>query len=138
MIPWAKLHGASTHFPIVLTLVALACDLAAAIWWNKPPARGLSAAGAGAMGVAAGGSIVAVVSGLFLVHGAWWGTGALGWHHRLVWPAFALIVGAATWRWLSRDRITRAGQFIYLGVVLVSAGLISGAGYFGGELLLGA
>src|SRR5450432_404773 len=123
-IPWAKLHGASTHFPIVLTFVAFVCDVVALVWWSKPAAGGIGRVGAGAMIAAALGSLVAVGSGLFLTRGEMWGAGSLGWHHRFVWPAFGLIVGAATWRWVSRDRLTRKSYTLYLAVVLLGAILI--------------
>jgi hypothetical protein len=58
-------------------------------------------------------------------------------HHLFVWPAFALIIGLATWRMLvGYYPSPRAFQF-YIGTILISCAVIGTAGFFGGELLLG-
>ena len=41
MIPWDKLHGAMTHFPIALLLFSTACDLVSVTFKKLPFARGL-------------------------------------------------------------------------------------------------
>ncbi|HVU16930.1 MAG TPA: hypothetical protein VHD32_08390 [Candidatus Didemnitutus sp.] len=134
-IPWSKVHGASTHFPIVLTLVAFACDGLAVARWTHPEAHGLRLAGLIGIMLAGFGCVAAVVSGLYLTHGELWGTGALGWHHRFVWPAFALIIGAAAWRWTARPTLTRTQLGGYALVVFAGSLLIFAAAYFGGELV---
>lgn len=81
------------------------------------------------------GSVAAVVSGLFLTKGSIWGSGDLGWHHRFVWPAFGLIIAAATWRLLAGENLSRKSYAGYVGVLVLAVGLISASGYFGGEML---
>ena|SRR5258706_913079 len=41
MIPWDKLHGAMTHFPIALLLFSTACDFVSFTFKKLPFARGL-------------------------------------------------------------------------------------------------
>jgi len=136
-ILWAKLHGASTHFPIALTVAAFLCDFAAAVLWARPVARSLGVAGTCAIALSAAGGIAAGVSGVFLTKGELWGAGDLGMHHRFVWPAFVVLVGAATWRLQVGGDITRKAHAAYLCVVGVGVILTGAAGYYGGEMLQG-
>ncbi|MBW8782964.1 MAG: hypothetical protein JF599_13915 [Verrucomicrobia bacterium] len=135
--PWVKLHGVSTHFPIALTVAAFLCDFAAVILWSRPIARSLGVAGTCAIVLSAVGGIAAVVSGVFVTKGDLWGAGDLGMHHRFVWPAFAVLVGAATWRLKAGADITRKPYVVYLCVVGVGVILTGAAGYYGGEMLQG-
>jgi len=135
---WAKLHGASTHFPIAMIFGACAFDGLAVLAWGKPLARNASVAGKYTILIGALGGLLAVVSGLTLTKGELWGGGALRWHHRFVWPAFALMVAAAVWRVSVGDRLTRRSYIAYLMVEIVLTGLVAAAGYWGGELLQGA
>jgi mono/diheme cytochrome c family protein len=57
-------------------------------------------------------------------------------HHLFVWPAFALLVGLGAWRALVGDKASPRGFAIYLAVLFLTAGLMAGAGYWGGELIL--
>ena len=134
---WAKLHGASTHFPIAMVLGACAFDMLAVVSWGKPLGRNAGIAARYAVGLGALGGVLAVVTGLVLTKGDMWGRDALRWHHWFVWPAFALVVGAAVWRLLVGDKLTRRSYVVYLAVEFVLAGLTAGAGYWGGEMLLG-
>jgi len=132
---WAKVHGATTHFPIALSLFAAACDLVGFFGWSRSPFRAIREVAAYAIAAAAVGTIPAVVSGLLLTRGEMWGEGALRWHHRFVWPAFALIIAAAVWRMRTRRDLTRPMLAAYLLVAVAGSGLVSAAGYWGGELL---
>lgn len=134
-IPWAKLHGASTHLPIALTLAALIFDLAAVVLWVRPWRRGLLSAGTGAITFAATGAIAAVVTGVVLTRGEVWGDGDLGRHHRFVWPALVVLVAAAVWRLRTGHGLTRRACALYAVVVMVGVILTGGTGYYGGELL---
>jgi uncharacterized membrane protein len=133
---WPMMHGASTHFPIALTMAGAFTDgLALAI---RDPDRRRDLHGAGYWMVLIGGlgAIPAVISGLLLTKGDMWGQGALLWHHIFVWPAFAFLIGLATWRaWVGPILSPRA-LIIYLITIVVTAGLMGAAGYWGGELLL--
>lgn len=80
---WQRIHGGSTHFPIVLLLASVAFEL-------------------------------------------------------VVWPAFIMSVMFVGWRLSRRGRIPQRGlAFYFAGMGLVSA-LLVGAGYSGGEMLLGS
>jgi uncharacterized membrane protein len=135
---WAKLHGATTHFPIALVLVSVALDGAGFVLAGRAIVRDLHAAGYWTMLLAAIGSIGAVVSGLLMTKGSLLGHGALRLHHLFVWPSFALLVGLAVWRVIIGRRLTRVMLGSYLGVLIATAGLVSAAGYWGGELMIRA
>ena len=64
------------------------------------------------------------------------GHGALRLHHLFVWPAFALLVALAVWRVCTGHSATRRRTAYYLVAAGIMAGLMAGAGYWGGELLI--
>lgn len=136
MIPWDKLHGATTHFPIALLLFSTLCDFVSVTFKKLPFSRGLRLVSFYSLVVAALGSLGAVVSGIALAKGDLWGRGYLGWHHRFVWPAFGLLVALAVWRLVVRDETSRIGLCVYLILMLLASGFVAAAGYFGGEILL--
>ena len=84
MIPWDKLHGAMTHFPIALLLFSTACDFVSVMLRKLPFARELRSVSLCALAVAALASLGAVISGIALSKGDLWGRGDFGWHHRFV------------------------------------------------------
>ena len=131
---WARLHGAAIHFPVALSIFATICDTAALCFWSRPPATRLLAAGGYALYFGACGSIPAVISGLVVTRGNLWGHDALRWHHLFVWPAWALLIGLAVWRLLRSGEPTRREHAISLSGVWLMAGLMSGAGHWGGLL----
>ena len=57
-------------------------------------------------------------------------------HHLFAWPAFALLVALATWRIMLGCQAPRSTFTGYLTAVVIAAGLISIAGYWGGEMLI--
>ena len=136
MIPWDKLHGATTHFPIALLLFSTLCDFVSVTFKKLPFARGLRLVSFYVLAVAALGSLGAVVSGIALTKGDLWGRGYLGWHHRFVWPAFGLLVALAVWRLVVGCEMSRVGTRVYLILMLLASGFVAAAGYFGGEILL--
>lgn len=131
---WARLHGAAIHFPVALAVFAVLCDTAALLWWVRPVAARLLAAGSYGLYLAALGSVPAVVSGLVLTRGDMFGHGALRWHHAFVWPAWALLIALAVWRALHREAPTRREHAAHLAVLWVMTALMGGAGHFGGLL----
>jgi len=137
MIPWDKLHGAMTHFPIALLLFSTGCDLVSVMFKKLPFSRELRIISFYSLAVAALASLGAVISGIALTKGDMWGRGDLGWHHRFVWPAFGLLVALAVWRLVVRNAMSRYGLCLYLILMLLASGFVAAAGYFGGELLLG-
>jgi len=133
---WPKLHGASAHFPIALALVAAVCEAAAFLLVEGTRRDGLRAAGFYSIVFAALGTVPAVASGLVMTKGETMGHDLLLWHHVFVWPSFAAIVGLAVWRVLTGEKASRRAQAVYLLALLVTAGLISAAGYWGGEMIV--
>jgi uncharacterized membrane protein len=134
---WPKLHGASTHFPMALTMAAALFEVGAALVPTlSPHRRNLRAAGYYTIILGALGTFPAVLSGLFMTHGETLGHDALLFHHLFVWPAFAGIVALGTWRGLVGENASQGAFRVYLGTLLVVSGLMSAAGYWGGELIL--
>ena len=133
---WAKAHGAATHLPLALIATSVALDGAALALGPRTLARELRHAGFWTMQLGALGAVGAVFSGLFLSKGEVLGHGALRLHHIFVWPAFALAIALALWRAVLRDQVAPRWFAVYVGGSAVAAGLMLGAGYWGGELLL--
>ena len=134
---WPKLHGASTHFPVALAMAAALFDgLSALLPASSPRKAQLRAAGYFTIILGALGTFPAVLSGLFMTKGNTMGHGALLFHHLFVWPAFAGLVGLGVWRALVGDKASSRGFAVYLAVLFLTAGLMVGAGYWGGELIL--
>src|SRR6185369_5421615 len=134
---WQRMHGGSTHFPIALLLASVVFDFIA--WRSGDPAlrRGLQLAGLGsAVGGVLGGT-GAVVSGLVMSRGEMLGSGYERLHHLFVWPAFSLCVGLVAWRWFKFLRSSQLNLGIYLTGMSFASALMMGAGYWGGEMLLG-
>jgi uncharacterized membrane protein len=126
-----------THFPIALILGAMFFDALGFFLHRSRRQREFSVTGYWLTILGALGSFGAVFSGLALSKWKIGGTGLLLRHHLFVWPAFALIVGLAAWRFLIGNQPTHRGFAIYLSVMAIACGLISAAGFFGGEMLLG-
>jgi uncharacterized membrane protein len=135
--PWAQVHGASVHFPIALVLCSAALDGSAGILQGVAIRRRLQAASYWMMLLGALGTVPAVVSGLVMTRGVVLGHDALRYHHLCAWPAFALIVGAAAWRARTGDFAEGRAPSGYLALVGLAAALVVGAGYWGGEMMLG-
>jgi uncharacterized membrane protein len=136
---WTKLHGGSTHFPIALAMAATLFDLASVVAPDNPQkTRRLAFRVAGFYTLILGalGSYAAVASGLVMSRGQIWGRGDLARHHLFVWPSFALLIGLAAWRLTLTNHSSQGVSRLYLVVSVVVCGLISAAGYYGGELLI--
>ncbi len=134
---WPKLHGASTHFPVAMTMAAALFDGLGFIWPQTSPYKArLHAAGYFTVMLGALGTFPAVLSGLFMTKGVVMGHDALLFHHLFVWPAFTGLVGLGVWRGIIDERYSARSFRIYLVFLLLTAALMSGAGYWGGELIL--
>ena len=132
---WSKLHGATTHFPIALVFVSVFCDTVAffgrgAAFRQKFRFVGTVTALLGALG-----SYAAVATGLGLTGGELWGHGELLRHHQFVWPSFVLMTALAAWRAATRGDPPRREEILYLGLAVLTALLVGGAGYWGGEMI---
>jgi len=134
---WPKMHGASVHFPVALAMAAALFDGLGFFWPVSSPRKvQLHSAGYFTIILGALGTFPAVLSGLFMTKGVVLGHDALLFHHLFVWPAFGLLVGLGVWRALVGDKVSFRGFTAYLVVLFLTAGLMGGAGYWGGELIL--
>jgi uncharacterized membrane protein len=78
---WPKLHGASTHFPVALTMTAALCDGLGFFWPKSSPRKAqLLAAGYFTIILGAFSTFPAVLSGLFMTKGEMLGHEALLFH----------------------------------------------------------
>ena len=132
------MHGGSTHFPIVLLLASVVFDFAGWRLRDEGLRRGLQLAGFGSAVVGVLGGFGAVISGLVMSRGEMLGSGYEKFHHLFVWPAFSLCVVLVAWRLCRHGRIPQGGFGVYLAGMSVASALMMGAGYWGGEMLLGA
>ena len=131
------MHGGVTHFPIALIVASVLFDLIGYLLNREPHSRDLHAAAFYALMLGALASFAAVLSGLIIANWQILGSGLLGKHHLFLWPAFALMVGLAAWRLVVRFGASRRAYAVYIGVSVLTAGLMGIAGYWGGEMLLG-
>jgi|SoiMethySBSTD1v2_1073268.scaffolds.fasta_scaffold818181_2 uncharacterized membrane protein len=135
---WVDLHGAATHFPLALTICSLLCDVGGLLVGNREAARNLHGAGYWTIMLAAGGSALAVASGLVMTRGEMLGAGSLRQHHVFVWPACTLLTGLATWRFLVGEIAPGPARVLYPLFAALAAALMIGAGYWGGEMMTAA
>jgi len=132
---WSNLHGASTHFPIALMLVAAFCDGVSLVARDAEQRRSFRFAGSVTTVIGALVSYAAVLSGLIVSRWQPLGHATLLRHHLFVWPAFAMMTGLAAWRILARNQTSRVPAVTSFALMLLAAALMSGSGYWGGELL---
>jgi uncharacterized membrane protein len=133
----ARMHGGATHFPFALLMVSVAFDHAGFWWRSEPRRRELHAVGFYSLLLAAAASPFAVLSGLALSKGTIMGTGALRLHHLFIWPAFSLLIGLAVWRLVVREHASSRASGYYLVLATIAAAAMMGAGYWGGEMIIG-
>jgi uncharacterized membrane protein len=134
---WEMMHGGSTHLPIALMLVSAVLDLLGCLIRSDRLREQFHAAGLFTLIAGTLGAFPAILSGLVLARWEIGGTGALFWHHVFIWPAFASLIALSVWRVIVRGRRSRAGLFIYLLAAFLAAFLVSAAGFWGGEVVLG-
>jgi uncharacterized membrane protein len=134
---WARMHGGATHFPFALLMVSVVFDHAG-FWWRGELRRGeFHAIGFYSLLLAAAAAPFAVLSGLALSKGIFLGSGALRFHHLFIWPAFGLMIGLAVWRLAVREHTSRRASGGYLILATIAAAAMMGAGYWGGEMMIG-
>jgi len=134
---WERLHGGSTHFPMVLLLASVGFDLIARFSRDQALRGGLHAAGLISAIVGVLGGCGAVISGLLMTNGQLVGTGLEKMHHIFVWPAFSIAVVLVGWRLFQREPLSPLKARFYLALMGLSSALMMGAGYWGGEMVLG-
>ena len=134
---WSKMHGASTHFPIALVIVTTFCDGLAILTHGGELSRRLRFTGTLLIALGALGGCGAVITGLVMTHGQMMGNDVLLRHHQFVWPAFVMILSLAVWRVVSRAEPSHTQTWVQFCLMVLTSALVSGAGYWGGELLNG-
>ena len=133
---WERVHGASTHLPIALTLTSAVLDGAGLIVRSNKIRENLRFSGYFTLLLASLGTVPAVISGLILTNWDPVGSGITSLHHYFVWPAVGLLIAMAVWRSIVRHRSSRVGFSIYFIAILTTALLVSVAGFWGGEIVL--
>ena len=56
---------------------------------------------------------------------------------RLLVPTFGLMIGLAIWRFIMRERAAHSAPAGYLALATIAAATMMGAGYWGGEMMIG-
>src|SRR6185295_10642535 len=133
---WQRLHGGSTHLPIMLLPLSVIFDLVGLRMRDDAARRAFRRAGAALAfaGVLGGGA--AVIAGLAMTHGNMLGHGEEKLHHLFVWPGFILSIALVAWRGFPRRQISPGWLRLYLVGMSLASALMLGAGYWGGEMLL--
>jgi uncharacterized membrane protein len=129
-----RLHPITVHFAIALFLIAVLFDVAAivtkkrqfhwAAWVNL-----VLAATAAVTAVAAGMTAEVLLKPTHEAHQI------LDTHKLLGFSSMAGILFLAGWRFVLRGQFPQRGVLLYLALSLAGVGAISGAGYYGGELV---
>jgi len=133
---WLRVHGGSTHFPIVLLAVSVLFDVLGFYWPDRSVRRGLHFAGFCAALIGVSFTFVAVASGLLISNWRTLGSGSLLRHHIFVWPVFGISIALVVWRLIMRERASSYTFAIYLVGMVAASALVFAAGYWGGELAL--
>lgn len=133
---WERLHGGSTHLPIVLLPVSVMIDFVATRVREESSRRALHRVGLALAWLGVLGGCGAVVAGLRMTGGQMLGSGVERLHHLFVWPAFGISIAFAILRLAKRRRPSARFLHLYLAAMSAASVLMLGAGYWGGELLL--
>jgi uncharacterized membrane protein len=133
---WLRVHGGSTHFPIVLLFMSILFDMLGTFWPERSARRGLHTAGFFAALIGVVSSFAAVWSGLVISHWRISGSGSLFRHHVFVWPAFGISIALVVWRLIMRERASSRAFAMYLAGMAIASVLVVVAGYWGGEMAL--
>jgi len=133
---WQRLHGGSTHLPIVLLPLSVVLDFVASRAREEVLRRGFHIAGFATALAGTLGGCGAVIAGLAMTHGNLLGSGDERAHHLFVWPAFIISCVLVAARLFPRRQISPRGLHAYLVGMGIASALMLGAGYWGGEMVL--
>lgn len=135
-LSWVELHGALTHFPIVLLLTSVACDLGALVA-SEARRASLRQAGLVLLAAATASCVPALFSGYMTGRG--FSHPPLGF--KTHWIAAVATSGIAAmllgWRTLAHDRLGQVARVSTLALALAGAAAVSFTGYMGGEMVFG-
>ena len=135
---WQRMHGGSTHLPIVLLPLSVIFDIVALRLREDAAKRAFHTAGMALAFAGVLGGCAAVIAGLAMTHGSLLGSGDEKLHHLFVWPGFFLAAALVVARFLLRRQTRLSSPRVYLTGMGIASALILGAGYWGGEMLLHA
>ena len=135
---WQRLHGGSTHLPIVLLPLSVLFDAVALRLRDEAARRLFHSAGVALAFTGVLGGCAAVIAGLAMTHGNLLGSGEEKTHYLFVWPAFILSFAFVAARLLSWRQISPGWLRAYFAGMGLASALMLGAGYWGGEMLLHA
>jgi mono/diheme cytochrome c family protein len=133
---WQRLHGGSTHFPIVLLPLSVIFDFVGLRLRDDKARRAFHIAGAALAFAGVSGGAAALIAGLVMTHGDTLGHGAERLHHLFAWPGFFLSIVLVAWRHFPRRQVPPGRPRTYLVGMSIASALMLGAGYWGGEMLL--
>jgi mono/diheme cytochrome c family protein len=133
---WQRLHGGSTHLPIVLLPLSVMLDFVASRSREAVLRRGFHIAGFATALAGTLGGCAAVLAGLAMTHGDFLGSGEEKSHHLFVWPGFIISSVLVAGRLFPRLQASPRALRTYLVGMGIASALMLGAGYWGGEMVL--
>lgn len=135
---WQRLHGGSTHLPIVLLPLSVIFDVVALRLRDDAARRAFHLSGVALAFTGVLGGCAAVIAGLAMSHGDMFGSGEEKLHHLFVWPGFMISIVLVAGRLSLRRQLSPGSLRAYLVGMFIASALMLGAGYWGGEMLLHA
>jgi mono/diheme cytochrome c family protein len=135
---WQRLHGGSTHLPIMLLPLSVIFDVVALRLRDDAARRAFHSAGVALAFAGVLGGCAAVIAGLAMTHGNMLGSGEEKLHHLFVWPGFIISIVLVAGRLFLRRQLSPGSLRAYLVGMFIASALMLGAGYWGGEMLLHA
>ena len=135
---WQRLHGGSTHLPIVLLPLSVIFDFVGLRMRAEAARRAFHSAGVALAFAGVLGGCAAVIAGLAMTRGNMLGSGAEKLHHLFVWPGFIISIVLVAGRLFLLRQLSPGSLRAYLVGMLIASALMLGAGYWGGEMILHA
>ena len=132
---WQRLHGGSTHLPVVLLPLSVIFDFVGLRMRDAAARRAFHSAGVALAFTGVLGGCAAVIAGLAMTQGNMLGSGEEKMHHLFVWPGFIISILLVAGRLFLRRQLSPSSLRTYLVGMGVASALMLGAGYWGGEML---
>ena len=128
---WQRLHGGSTHLPILLLPLSVIFDVVALRLRDDAARRAFHSAGVALAFAGVLGGCAAVIAGLVMTRGNMLGSGEEKLHHVFVWPGFIISIVLVAGRFFLRQKLSPGSLRAYLVGMGVASALMLGAGYWG-------
>jgi uncharacterized membrane protein/cytochrome c2 len=131
---WVEVHGATTHFPIALLLVACLLDLGA-IWARKPAWREAALL---LLVLAVASLPISLLSGYLT--GREYARAPVGYQNHWMAAVATSIFATAllAWRLKARDQLARTARFGAIALMMSCAVTVSYTGFVGGQMVFGS